>query len=137
MKILVSACLMGCPCRYDGKGQAHPDVLALLDRHTLIPVCPEQLGGLSTPRPPAERQGDRVVTQTGADVTEQYRRGGEEASPPLRPNSARISSRVKSSPPLFDLSPRSLDMIPITCYFIGITSDAPPHTAEQPPPLRH
>ena len=71
---------MGCPCRYDGKGQAHPDVLALLDQHTLIPVCPEQLGGLSTPRPPAERQGDRVVTQTGTDVTEQYHRGGEEAA---------------------------------------------------------
>ena len=43
-----------------------------------MPVCPEQLGGLPTPRPPAERQGERVVTQTG-DVTEQYRQGAEEA----------------------------------------------------------
>lgn len=80
MKILVSACLLGCPCRYDGRGQAHPDVLALLDRHTLIPICPEQLGGLPTPRPPAERRGDRVITQAGGDVTEPYRRGGAEAA---------------------------------------------------------
>ena len=51
---------------------------ALAERHTLVPVCPEQLGGLATPRPPAERQGERVVTKTGADVTEAYRRGAEE-----------------------------------------------------------
>ena len=49
----------------------------LAKRHTLVPVCPEQLGGLATPRPPAERRGGRVVTQTG-DVTAQYRRGAEE-----------------------------------------------------------
>ena len=46
--------------------------------HEVVPVCPEQLGGLATPRPPAERQQDRVVTKTGADVTEPYRRGAEE-----------------------------------------------------------
>ena len=45
----------------------------------MIPVCPEQLGGLPTPRPSAERQGARVVTQQGSDVTAQYRRGAEEA----------------------------------------------------------
>ncbi len=79
VNILVSACLMGCPCRYDGKGQACPEVLALRDRHHLIPVCPEQLGGLPTPRPPAERRDGRVVSREGNDVTEQYRRGGEAA----------------------------------------------------------
>ena len=79
MKLLVSACLLGVRCRYDGASKPHPLVEELAKRHTLIPVCPEQLGGLSTPRPPAERQGDRVVATTGADVTEQYRRGAEEA----------------------------------------------------------
>ena len=74
---MISACLMGACCRYDGASKAHPLAEALAQRHTLIPVCPEQLGGLSTPRPPAERRGDRVVTRTG-DVTEQYRRGAEE-----------------------------------------------------------
>ena len=78
MRILVSACLLGCPCRYDGASRPHPEVLALAERHALVPVCPEQLGGLPTPRPPAERRGDRVVTQSG-DVTEQYRRGAAEA----------------------------------------------------------
>ena len=77
MKILISACLLGVCCRYDGASKAHPLVLALAERHTLVPVCPEQLGGLPTPRPPAERRDGRVVTGSG-DVTEQYRRGAEE-----------------------------------------------------------
>ena len=79
MNLLVSACLLGVRCRYDGASKPHPLMEELAKRHTLIPVCPEQLGGLSTPRPPAERQGDRVTTVTGADVTENYRRGAEEA----------------------------------------------------------
>ena len=74
----MSACLLGCPCRYDGAAKPCPAVLALAERHELVPVCPEQLGGLPTPRPPAERREDRVVTQNG-DVTEQYRRGAAEA----------------------------------------------------------
>lgn len=78
MKILISACLLGVCCRYDGASKAHPLAPALAERHRLVPVCPEQLGGLPTPRPPAERWGDRVVTRNG-DVTEQYRRGAEEA----------------------------------------------------------
>ena len=78
MRLLVSACLLGCPCRYDGASKPCPAVLALAERHELVPVCPEQLGGLPTPRPPAERREDRVVTQSG-DVTEQYRRGAAEA----------------------------------------------------------
>lgn len=79
MRVLISACLLGTCCRYDGASKPHPMAAALAERHTLVPVCPEQLGGLATPRPPAERQGERVVTKTGADVTEAYRRGAEEA----------------------------------------------------------
>ena len=79
MKILVSACLLGCRCRYDGGSKPHPDVVSMAERHELVPVCPEQLGGLATPRPPAERVGERVLTAAGGDVTEQYRRGAEEA----------------------------------------------------------
>lgn len=79
MNILVSACLLGVRCRYDGASKPNEAVLKLMERHTLIPVCPEQLGGLATPRPPAERQGEAVRTQSGTDVTEQYRRGAEEA----------------------------------------------------------
>lgn len=79
MKILVSACLLGLPCRYDGQSKTYPAVEELCRRHQVVPVCPEQLGGLPTPRTPAERQGGQVVTKTGADVTAQYRRGAAEA----------------------------------------------------------
>jgi len=78
MRLLISACLLGVCCRYDGASKPHPGALALAKRHELVPVCPEQLGGLQTPRPPAERQGDAVRTRE-TDVTKQYRRGAEEA----------------------------------------------------------
>ena len=79
MTILVSACLLGCPCRYDGKSKPNDAVLALMEHHTFIPICPEQMGGLATPRVPAERKDGGVFTERGGDVTEQYRRGAEEA----------------------------------------------------------
>lgn len=78
-RVLVSACLLGCPCRYDGASKSGAAVLALSERCELIPVCPEQLGGLPTPRPSAERRGQAVVTENGIDVTEAYRRGAERA----------------------------------------------------------
>lgn len=78
MTVLVSACLLGISCRYDGRSKGHPLAAELLKKHTVIPVCPEILGGLPTPRPPAERQGDGVFTESGADVTDNYRRGAEE-----------------------------------------------------------
>ena len=80
MRILVSACLLGVCCRYDGESKACPAVLDLAKEHELIPVCPEQLGGLPTPRTPAEIQGERVVTRDGRDVTQAYQKGAEEAA---------------------------------------------------------
>lgn len=77
-RVLVSACLLGLHCRYNGQGVMDADVKALMDTAELIPVCPEILGGLATPRPPAERLGDRVVTVDGCDVTAQYQKGAEE-----------------------------------------------------------
>ena len=78
-KLLVSACLLGTPCRYDGKSKADARVQALVGKYEIVPVCPEQLGGLPTPRVPSERRGERVVTAGGRDVTEAYRRGAEAA----------------------------------------------------------
>lgn len=75
MRILVSTCLLGVPCRYDGASKRCPGVEELLQRHTCIPICPEQMGGLSTPRPPAECRGEGVFTVDGADVTAAYQRG--------------------------------------------------------------
>ena len=79
--ILVSACLLGVCCRYDGRSNPNPDVIALLDRDDilLIPVCPEQLGGMPTPRIPSERSGDQVVNRAGEDVTQCFLRGAQEA----------------------------------------------------------
>ena len=81
MNILVSRCLLGEPCRYDGKSKPVALVRELeAQGHTLIPVCPEVLGGLPTPRPPAEVQPDgRVVNRAGQDVTAAYRAGAEQA----------------------------------------------------------
>ena len=81
MNILVSHCLLGEPCRYDGASRLDRQVLELHKAgHTLIPVCPEVLGGLDTPRAPAELQPDgRVVNGDGEDVTAAYRAGAEAA----------------------------------------------------------
>lgn len=79
MNILVSACLLGMDCRYDGTHAYCPALERLMEQHVLIPVCPERRGGLSTPRTPAERQGERVVTRDGADVTSAYIRGAQDA----------------------------------------------------------
>ena len=78
-KILVSACLLGFPTRYDGTSKPCEAVLALAKDNVLIPVCPEQMGGLSTPRIPSERQrdGKTLLMRDGTDVTENYRRGVE------------------------------------------------------------
>lgn len=79
MKILISACLLGLACRYDGKAKPHPKAPELAKSDELIPFCPECYGGLPTPRPPAEIQGDRVINAQGQDVTAQYQKGAEEA----------------------------------------------------------
>lgn len=70
--ILVSACLLGERSRYDGKSKPCDKVIALGERYNLIPVCPEVQGGLSTPRTPSERVGDRVIMRDGRDVTENF-----------------------------------------------------------------
>ncbi|MDO5324280.1 MAG: DUF523 domain-containing protein [Clostridia bacterium] len=77
-RILVSACLLGVNCRYNGERKKLEGIERLMERAELIPVCPEILGGLPTPRPPAERVGDRVMNREGMDVTEAYQRGAEE-----------------------------------------------------------
>lgn len=78
-KLLVSACLLGAPCRYDGKSKPLAGIERLRETYELVPVCPEQEGGLPTPRTPSERRGEAVVMQDGTDVTAQYRRGAEAA----------------------------------------------------------
>lgn len=84
-KCLVSACLVGLCTRYDGQSKAHAKCLSQLEGLHWIPVCPEQLGGLPTPRPPARLiNGDghdvldgkaQVLDRQGRDVSAQFIRG--------------------------------------------------------------
>ena len=78
--IIVSACLAGYRCRYDGKIVPDEEVTALVKRGEAIPVCPEMMGGLPCPRVPAERTADdaKVVTKDGRDVTEAFTLGAKE-----------------------------------------------------------
>lgn len=78
-KILVSACLCGNPCRYDGKAVPCNDqtFLKWLEEGRFVQVCPEVLAGLGVPRGESQRRGDKVVTIDGQDVTEAFFRGAE------------------------------------------------------------
>lgn len=78
-KLLVSACLLGEPCRYDGQSKPCPKVISLQEHYELIPVCPEQLGGLPTPRTPCEICRGKVLSQKGEDRTKEYRLGAKKA----------------------------------------------------------
>lgn len=80
--ILISACLLGVACRYDGlsKPLDREIIEKLRQQYHLVPVCPEIMGGLPTPRIPAEISSDgKVFRRDGADVTENYIRGAQEA----------------------------------------------------------
>ena len=77
--VLVSACLAGERCRYDGACKPHPAVVALVESSEAVAVCPEVLGGLPTPRVPSERVGERVVNREGTDVTSAFVVGAERA----------------------------------------------------------
>ena len=96
--ILVSACLLGIGCRYDGKHKAHPEVIRLAEKYNLIPICPEIYGGLPTPRIPSERVGDRVVMKDGRDVTDNYQKGARETLELCRILDAKIAVLKERSP---------------------------------------
>lgn len=76
-KLLISACLCGVPCRYDGNHNRIDDIEVLKTIFHLIPQCPEVLGGLDTPRMPAERSGFHVITADGMDVTKAFVEGAQ------------------------------------------------------------
>ena len=106
--LLVSACLVGLCTRLDGKARSFPNVCALGSRFCLVPVCPEQLGGAPTPRPPAEIRdgaGDevldgraRVMTEDGRDVTALYVRGAMEVLAVARLTDATVAVLKARSP---------------------------------------
>lgn len=78
MKIIVSACLLGMATRYDGNSKFNEELYSIIKNHEIIPLCPEQLGGLATPRKPNEIRNGKVIELSGKDNTELYIKGAEE-----------------------------------------------------------
>ena len=79
MKILISSCLLGFNTKYNGKNNLNKDLENLKDKHEIIIFCPEQAGGLTTPRLPSEIQKDgRVLLKDSTDVTKNFIKGAEE-----------------------------------------------------------
>ena len=96
--MLVSACLLGEKCRYDGGGKYCAEAMRLAERYEFVPVCPEGLGGMPTPRPPSEILGDRVIAIDGSDVTAQFRLGAQRALAAARKAGA-VKALLKSGSP--------------------------------------
>lgn len=80
LEYVVSACLAGCRCRYDGEHNANDQVKQLVQEGRALPLCPEQLGGFPTPRVPFELKGNRAISKDAADITEKMQRGVEEGA---------------------------------------------------------
>ena len=97
MKMMVSACLLGRNCKYNGGNNRTPELLRLLTGHEVTPVCPEVLGGLPTPRIPAEIVNGTVINREGASVDDAFRQGAERA----------MELAVKEKPDLIILQSRS------------------------------
>ena len=99
-KALVSACLIGVECKYSGGSNVLPEekLKKLMDEYELIPVCPEVYGGLTTPRDPSERQGEKVVSCKGADVTAQFEKGAQTALNMAKLFGAEIAILKENSP---------------------------------------
>ena len=106
--IIVSACLLGINCVFDGSSNKNIRILELMEKHLIIPVCPEQLGGLSTPRDPQDiLQGSgedvllgkaKVVTINGNDVTENFKKGASEVLEVAKLNKVKIAVFKENSP---------------------------------------
>lgn len=106
--VIVSACLLGLHTRYDGTGALDEDALSLLKGRLVVPVCPEQLGGLPTPRPRAEittgngmdvlENNSGVVDETGGDVTEEFLKGAAATLQIARLTGAREAYLKEKSP---------------------------------------
>ncbi|HEV7429456.1 MAG TPA: DUF523 domain-containing protein [Thermoanaerobaculia bacterium] len=103
IKILVSSCLLGAPVRHDARDKKcdHAVLQRWIEEGRVVSVCPEMLGGLGTPRPPAEIVNDvtrRVVTRDGADVTQAFTNGARAAAEQGRGENVRIAILKAGSP---------------------------------------
>lgn len=77
IRFIISSCLIGCRCRYDGNHQLRQETVELFNTGEALAVCPEELGGLPTPRVPCEIVGNKIVSKTGEDKTHDYNLGAQ------------------------------------------------------------
>ena len=106
--ILVSACLLGEDCKYDGSNNKNEELTAIFAEEELVPVCPERLGGLTNPRPPAEIKGGtgedvlmnkaKVVDEEGKDLTDEFLTGARETLEKAVANECKIAIFKAKSP---------------------------------------
>ncbi len=96
--ILVSACLAGLPTDWRGGASPVPWIVEAVASGRAVAVCPEQLGDLPTPRPPAERCGDCVMTIDGDDVTEAFERGAAQTLAVAREHGCEVAVLRSRSP---------------------------------------
>ena len=97
MKIMVSACLLGENCKYNGGNNRNEELIRRLSGHTVIPVCPEVLGGLPVPRVPAEIVDGVVTNREGVSVDEAFRKGA----------AAALETALREQPDIIILQSRS------------------------------
>lgn len=97
MKIMISACLAGENCKYNGGNNRNEKVLQLMAEHDVILVCPEQMGGLPTPRVPSELRNGVVTTRDGRIVDREFRDGAAKC----------LEIARQEQPDLIVLQPRS------------------------------
>ena len=100
MKLIVSACLLGQNCKYNGGNNYNEPLVKFIrdGHHEVIPVCPETLGGLPIPRPPAEIVRGVVTNRNGVSVDNEFRRGAEKALEIALSNNADLAILQSRSP---------------------------------------
>ncbi len=98
MKIMVSACLLGDNVRYDGNNNFNQELIDFLKDHEVVKVCPEVLGGLSTPRVPAEILNDKVINYEGTDVTKEFQEGAMKTLEIAKENDIQVAILKRNSP---------------------------------------
>lgn len=96
--IIVSACLLGVNCKYNGGNNCCEKVIKLQEKYNLITICPEVDGGLSTPRIPSEIIQDKVINKEGKDVTKEYNEGAKKALDKAKENNVRKAILKAKSP---------------------------------------
>ena len=99
MHILISACLLGINCKYNGGNNLTKGIVeSLSENHNLIPVCPESLGGLKSPRLPSELRNGAVYSKDGTDVTDYFLTGAEKVLYIAKKNNAKAAILKANSP---------------------------------------